>query len=287
MVDLALEWIDGVGEAPFFLVLHLIDPHTNYDAPPPFRGTLCGGVESQLSLPVAEVEGLRAGAFDLADADLEFLRGAYLEEVAFIDGQIERFLAGLQARALFDDSLIVMTADHGEELFDHGGFEHGHAMWEEILHVPLWVHGPGVRPGRTTTAVTIADVAPTILEAVGLPAQEGQFGVSLWRHLTGGKPVSERPLIAEGTFYGAEQWAILSGGNKLIRRAEGGDLLFDLGEDPAEREDRLALKPELAEALGAELTRQLERARAGRAADQANVDDALSAGIEDLGYTSD
>ena len=82
----------------------------------------------------------------LTETDWEFIRAAYDEEIRFVDEQLGRFRAGLAARNLLDTSLIILTADHGEELLDHGGFEHGHALWQELLGYPSWCGALALRP---------------------------------------------------------------------------------------------------------------------------------------------
>ena len=111
---------------------------------------------------------------------------------------------------------MALTSDHGEELFDHGSFEHGHALWQELLHVPLAFWGPGVRPGREATPVSLVDLAPTLLEAVGLPPLPGTDGISLWPNLSRGVALPKRALYAEGLLLGREQKAVIDWPEKLV-----------------------------------------------------------------------
>ena len=258
-VTRALELVDSWSGAPFFLVVHLFDPHMSYDAPPPFRGTFTDAYDSQLVLPVEDIQllrQLRTVQVALTDTDWEFVRAAYDEEIAFVDEQLGKLRAGLAARGVLDSSLIVLTSDHGEELSDHGSFEHGHTLWQELLRVPLVFWGPGVVPGRETAPVSLADVAPTILEWMDAAALGDLDGRSLWENLSRETPIADRTLIAEGLLYGDPQTAILRWPLKLVVDSELQPLrAVDLDADPLEAVDLLpagsAESPALAELLRA------------------------------------
>jgi arylsulfatase A-like enzyme len=265
MVDLALGWIDAQAGEPFFAAVQLFDPHMNYDAPAPFRGRFTEGIESTLTHPVEELDAIRGQEIVLNESDRRFVAAAYDEEIAFVDAQLARLFEGLDDRGFFDRGMLVITSDHGEELFEHGGFEHGHAMWQELLHVPLIVWGPGIAPGREQTPVSIADVAPTMLEFAGLGEPAELAGRSLWPLLSRGDAMPQRTLFAEHNLYGTELKVALRWPDKLIVNAESGDRwLFDLNANPEEQllawEDRASV----ADALLRELTLQVERDLAQR-----------------------
>jgi arylsulfatase A-like enzyme len=226
-VDQALGWIDAHAQRPFFLVVHCFDPHMNYDPPPPFRGRFSAQFASTLSLPVSDAGAIRRRAGTLSLADRGFITAAYDEEVSFVDAQIGRFLAALDSRGLGKRALTVLTSDHGEELFDHGSFEHGHTVYDERMRAP----------------VSLVDLMPTILAAVGVQAPPGLPGVSLWPALTTGAEVSARgparALFAEGVLYGTRRQSVRRWPLKLVVDLDSGKLtLFNLLADPGERADR-------------------------------------------------
>jgi len=255
VVDHALAWVEAHRTQPFFLLVHFIDPHMNYDAPPPFRGRFTGGIHSRVSLPVRDPRLIRQLAPSLPDADRAFITAAYDEEIAFVDDQLGRLLEGLRKFDVPQRGLIVITADHGEELFDHDGFEHGHSVYDELLHVPLLIEGKGVRPGRRRTAVSLVDIAPTVLAAAGLPAPAALAGTSLWAALTTEAAVPRRDLFAERLLYGKEQKAVIHWPYKLILGPnEGEQRLFNLVEDAGEHHNRAAEGAETAS-----LAREAER----------------------------
>ena len=216
MVDRAVALVDRWRDRSFFLVLHFIDPHMDYDAPAPFGGRFSAAYASQLSRPVGDINGLRTRLSELTDDDREFIKAAYDEEIAFVDEQLGRLRSALATRGILGRSLMMVTADHGEELFEHGGFEHGHAMWEEVLHVPLIIWGPGVRAGREASPVSLADVTPTLLEWIGVSQPAALDGVSLWPNLTTGATIASRTLMAEGRIYGRAESTMLRWPLKVV-----------------------------------------------------------------------
>ncbi|UCE87113.1 MAG: sulfatase [Deltaproteobacteria bacterium] len=175
VVDRALRWLDGRDARPFLLVVHCFDPHLAYDPPPSVRGRFTAGYTGSLELPLNPLLQIRAGRVELDAADRRFIEAAYDEELLFVDAQVGRLLDGLEARGLLTDTLVMLTSDHGEEFFEHDGFEHGHSAYQELLHVPLVVWGPGVRPGRISPPVSHVDLVPTLLDALGQPVPESYF----------------------------------------------------------------------------------------------------------------
>jgi hypothetical protein len=235
IVRLGLAWIDRQGEKPFLLLLHLFDPHIGYDARPPFRGRFSAGIGSRFSLPITSVPDLRRQAATLAESERRFVSAAYDEEVASVDAQLGHLLDALEQRGFLQHSLVALTADHGEELFEHAGFEHGHALWQELLHVPLAFWGVSVRPGRESVPVSLVDLAPTLLDATRLEPLPEADGVSLWPNLSRGVPLDLRPLYAEGLLYGGERKAVIRWPDKLVWVPATGEWrYFDLDGDPGE-----------------------------------------------------
>jgi len=135
VIDRVLAWLDGNPTSPFFAWIHLYDPHAPYNPPPEF---------------------------------LTRTRFAYDAEVMYADAQLARVIDWLTSRRLIDRTLIIVAGDHGEGLGDHGERTHGMLLYDSTLRVPLVVKAPGVAPTRRDEAVSLVDIAPTILRAVGL-----------------------------------------------------------------------------------------------------------------------
>ena len=173
---------------------------------------------------------------ELSAEDQAFFIAAYDEEIAYTDQQLGVLRDGLADRGLLEDGLVIFTADHGEELFEHGGFEHAHALWQELLHVPLIFWGAGVNPGRDATPVSLVDIAPTVLDWLDLVSPVPFDGLSLLPTVSASVQVPDRPLYAGGVTRSTPQSAVMRWPQKLvIDHASGRLLRFDLAQDPHER----------------------------------------------------
>lgn len=228
---------------------------------------------------------MSAGRLRLTRSEQEWVAAAYDEEIAFVDMQLGRFFEGLQRAGMWDRSIIVFTSDHGEELWDHGGFEHGHTMFNELVRVPLVVWGPGIATARIDTPVSLVDVPPTLLAALAMPPLPEPAGESLWPLLTTGAPSQPRRLIAESPRYGPDSAAVIGWPYKvIIDLGSGGQRLFDLEQDSGERVDLSARDPATAAALRGEIER-LMAAKSRRAAPAAApIDEATREQLRSLGY---
>jgi len=219
-VAAALEWLRGHAVRPFFLFVHLYEPHEPYTPPEPYR--------SRFAL-------------------------AYDGEIAAADAAVGTLIAELKRLGAYDRALVLLLSDHGEGLGDHGEEGHGILLYREALHVPLVVKLPeGRRAGeRIDARAALVDVLPTLCALLRLPAPAGLPG----QPLLAGLPVA-RPVYAE-TYYPrihlgwSELRSLVDGRFQLIQgpRAE----LFDVERDPMERHDLAASEAPLIETLGAAL----------------------------------
>lgn len=249
VVEEALSWLGRHDAEPFFAWIHLFDTHRPYDLPSEYK-----------------------------DRYLD----PYLAAIAYEDAQIARLIDHLEARGLLDSTLIVVVGDHGESLGDHGEDSHGIFVYQQALHVPFMVRGPGVLPRRVTGAVRLIDVMPTVLDRFGLPAP-GVDGVSLARvdSRTGGD--LNLDVYAESMYARRFGWAPLralrADRYKLIDapRAE----LYDLASDPGEERNVIAEHPTVAAAM----LRRLRSFDSGQEPTTgAEMDNAVLDRIESLGY---
>jgi arylsulfatase A-like enzyme len=143
----------------------------------------------------------------------------------------------LHQLGLADSTLVVLTADHGEEFLDHGSFEHGHSLYNELVHVPLIFRGASAPSGvRVKTVVGHVDLAPTLCELAGVEPAPGFAGRSL-AGLMRGERGDDRPIVFEGNFWGRPLRGWLQGGYKLILTADGEAELFNMVDDPFEKTD--------------------------------------------------
>ncbi len=177
--------------------------------------------------------------FEFSPRDLEHLIARYDAEILYTDEMLGTILSLLKARGLWEESLIVVLSDHGDEFYEHGHFNHGHSLYDELIRVPLLIRFPhGAHGGRRIRAqVEMIDVLPTVLESLGLPVPEGLDGTSLLpllREDPGAIDAGEpRYAISGATEVGL---AVRSRTHKLIRTPKG-DSFFSLLDDPEELRD--------------------------------------------------
>lgn len=267
---------------PFFMLLHYLDPHDPYDNPEIVQGRSRFWPGYSGRLRGDWIHGLYEGKLQL-DAtrdDRRQLVALYDAELAYVDRFVGRALDALPADVRAR-TLVVLTADHGEELHERGGFKHGQTLYEEQWRVPLLVRWDGhVRAGlRTNTPLSLLDIAPTLLDAAGLAAPPMLEGRSLLPMLLGQAGLPERELFARHLAGGPLRLALRSGRFKLQlfdRRApfapqdaldatlwkrDLGRLarvaLFDLEADPDERENLWRRAPEVLARLSASVERRL------------------------------
>ena len=284
-VDLALDWLDRLAGKPFFLTLHLFDPHLEYDPPPPFRGRFSGDVPETGKPRVTDLMEIRPLVRSGEGIDVDYLEALYDEEVLFVDFHLGRFLDELERRAILDRALVVLTSDHGEEFLEHEDFEHGHSVYNELLRVPLILWGPQLEPGRSDAPASLIDLYPTLLEAVGAAGSAGSAGRSLLPALAGEDWDSRRLLLAEGTLYGPERRAAVRWPYKLTQKPWADEVaLFDLSTDFSETRDLAGERPEIAQRLTADLRAVLDDVEFDAAAEEAELDPETLESLRSLGY---
>jgi arylsulfatase A-like enzyme len=228
------------------------------------------------------------------DDEQTFLRGLYDGEIAYVDEQIGRFLDFLEEHDLLDATAVVITADHGEEFWDHGSFEHGHSLYDELVHVPLWLKLPAgsrFESSRPPTGVTDrlachVDILPTLLDLLELETSTRMMGQSLF---SGAEPAT-RSCYLGFTLYGSlEHQGIVQDGFKLIEdRQERVAELYDLVADPEERENVIKAQGERADRLRHDLDLLERRFEALRVSMQEEppllLDAEILERLEALGY---
>lgn len=262
-VAAALAWLRGVPRGqPVFLWVHLWEPHAPYTPPKEFLDRFPGD--------------------------------AYQGEVAAADAALGQLLEGIEDAGR-GRRLLVVASDHGEGLGDHGEASHGVFLYQEVMRVPLVVHGPawGVRPQVIEEAVSLADVGPTLLELAELPPLRGADSVSLAAALTGKGPLPARTgVFAESHLPQIEHdWsglrAMVHGPLKLIEapRPE----LYDLAADPGEKRDLAAGQPDAVREALETLTDLRRRALASAPAPEesaSSVSDEDLKNLQALGYAA-
>lgn len=256
VVDAAMPWLEQNAGNKFFAWLHFYDPHTPYDPPEPWKSRFPGR--------------------------------PYLGEVAYVDAQIARVTNWLRSRGLIDRTIVIVTADHGESLGEHGEGSHGLFIYDASMKVPLVIRAPyAAAKGRTVTQVVRShDLAPTVLELLGLPGDTAMEGRSLAPFLAGGRgpdlDAYSESLYARHHYGWSELTALRAGRFKYIQapRPE----LYDLEQDPKELDNLFDARRSLADRLAAELLKASAEDVTAAGAPQATVDPETRERLAALGY---
>ena len=187
----ATAWLDGVADKPFFMWIHYQDPHGPYTPPKSYAAAFLRKDAAPRPLraldDITGLGGIPSYQVLGEHRDLNFYVAQYDGEIAFADGCIAALFAKLRASGIWDDVVIVVTADHGEAFGENGFYcAHGHSVGPELTNVPLIVRIPGVEPASSDVPVSLVDVAPTIVELAGFKRPDTFLGVSLTDTLASG-----------------------------------------------------------------------------------------------------
>ena len=235
LTDSAVEWIRRQKGDPFFLYLHLIGPHDPYDPPAEFarrfRAPDWDGVVSR-TVPPARVQTIFDQASPLTDAERAALIAQYDGAIAFSDEQLGRVIDALRETGKLDQTLLVVTADHGEEFYEHHNWRHGSQLYNEVVHVPLAFRLPGqLTPGRRSDLSMIVDIFPTVVALVDRkPPPAGMDGRALF---------AAQPGTTPPTAYAEHWW--FDGGTYVSQMVQRGDLKLNETRDEARNKERTEL----------------------------------------------
>ena len=303
----------NAGDDPFFLYLHEIDPHFPYDPAPPFdelydfgyRGNITGH-EKHIRQNLLVLRAANHYRGWLGEPELRRLRTLYDGEITAMDRYLGLILDRLRRRGLADDTLVIFLSDHGEEFMEHGTWGHGQHVYEEHLRVPLIFSLPGVLPAgrRPRVQAQLIDVAPTVLDLLGIAAPTMTQGMSLLPYFdSSAASPSPRAIISRSDTLNLEpgtpgrlvqvEDSLRRGEWKLVRhdydfRVEGQYQyeLYDLASDPGEKLDLWPQHPVLGDALAQELAWQhrLDRSLALEGESVRELDPKVRENLEALGY---
>ena len=264
------DWLRAYPGSPFFLYIHNLDPHHPYLAPEPYRfgpriksegsgGDVFQKIFSWIAfgLRVPYLYGLSFDAVNpLTGPEVDELRQRYLGEVEYVDAQMAVLERALKETGLWEDTLLIITADHGEEFQEHGTLRHGQDLHREVVRVPLIFTG-GVMQGRSkriASPVSLLDLYPTILEFFGVRIPPDTMGQSLWPIIegeSGGRRIVFSEMIEHYTpkymF-----WSAVNGDYHLIKKvglledAPAELNLYRWDTDPGEQHELSSIEPDMA-----------------------------------------
>lgn len=266
-VDNARDWVRKHHNEPFFLFFHGYDVHRPYTPSSKNARRFVGDYKGRFDIKDLEPDKPRP-----SEEDLRFAISQYDAEIRDVDDLLGGLLAEWEEMGVLDDTLVVIVSDHGDEFYEHGQVYHAHSLYDELLHVPLIMVGPGIVPGRHSGQVGLIDVTPTILSALGLGSENASMhGVDLMPVARGEAEPPERLLFSALRFSAfpysiaalrSDQWKLIAWdvdgmrGRKFRRsrkeytykmrldHKQNFDELFDLSEDPREQQDVAAQNAE-------------------------------------------
>ena len=236
-VDGGLTWLDQQPkDKPAFLLLHFMEPHLDYAPPADIHGTFATGPRPEkLKYPANPnpFTMLQSGKIQLNESEIEYLKQLYDEEILAADKALGQLVDGLKSRGRYDNTLLVITSDHGEEFWEHGRFEHGHALWSELTQVPLVLHGPGARGGqKVETIVEHVDLVSALVRRGGARI-DGLPGTDLFEIAKA--PTTRRAALSENCLYGPSCVSLIDPTHRFILRH-----VLQMPKDATSREAALA-----------------------------------------------
>jgi arylsulfatase A-like enzyme len=291
-------WFGGADE-PFFMFLNYHEPHLDYDAPSSYVDSV---TPAEKTPPDADDVNQEAWAYvtgevEMDESDFEELRLLYDAELRYLDSRLGEVFDSLEREGLLEETLVVVTSDHGENLGDHDLMAHQYCLYDTLTHVPLILRGPGVEPGTRDGFVELRDLYPTLLDAAGIedaPAQRDirgdpdreMVGAEYW---TPPCPTSELradygSLPERVQKFDRGLQAVRTSDWKLIVGTDGSTRLYDLSADPKEQTDVSGDHPEVVEELSEEIQSRFDPIAADDDYTKPDVSPVVTNRLEDLGY---
>ncbi|WP_331234299.1 sulfatase [Natronorarus salvus] len=306
------EWIDDwlterADTRPFFLFVNYLEPHLEYRPQKQIaEAYLPDGVsyEEAMEVPQDAWEYI-AGNLEMGEREFDILRGLYRAELAYLGERIDELRTSLEAAGEWEDTVFVVTGDHGENIGDHGLMDHQYCLYDTLLHVPLFVHGPSFDEGEDDRLVQLTDLAPTLLDVAGIDAvgmREEVQGVSFHpggdadpREHAIAEYLSPQPsmealekrvgeISPEVERYDRSLRTIRSGEYKLVRGSDGARELYRVASDPGEREEISGERPGVVADLETRLDEWLSSFEHADASGSVSMTQSTQDRLEDLGY---
>ena len=291
IVSQSLEWLRSRDESkPFFLFLHLMGPHAPYEPGPPYDRRFGGQYSSKVDGNIHPYKKIMAenGNLEIPEYVLKGLIDLYDGAIACTDDQFQRLLSNLKENGIFEDTIIAIFADHGEEFMDHGGLGHGHSVFDELIRVPLIIRGlDGLNGSQYSPLFELVDLAPTLASHVGLPYDFEVDGKDFSKYLKKNKPLKKVAFSEVHRAIGlrAGNWFICARteNEKVICNPnENKYFFYDLRKDEREKVPNERMYDKSMESLRASL--QYWRKVNGEKGFRMEVDDKTLKALRSLGY---
>jgi len=216
----AMAWL-AADPQPAFLFLHFMEPHYPYLPPDHLRRRFTGPGQppvDPLFFSPTELSTIARWTKRFSDDQQAWIRRLYDEEVLATDQALGQLVAGLNQHERWENCVLAVTADHGEEHWDHGAFEHGHALFGELIRVPLVLRAPSLPAQRVAAQVQHVDLFRTLLELAGLqvPAEAHGDDLRAWSSSAAKPPPATRPVLSEDCLYGPPRIALTGEHHRLV-----------------------------------------------------------------------
>ena len=283
----AAAWLAAAPGGRFFLFVHDYQVHSDYRSLPAFEQAFTRAYAGPFTGATDQLLAVRERRLELTPRDVEHLRDLYAAGVRQLDAEIAQLRAALERAGLWEQTLVVVTSDHGEEFLEHGGVLHGRTQYDEVLRIPLILRGPGVPAGEVIARpASIVDVLPTVLALLGEPLPAGIDGTDLFAPAGAADAASERILFGEADHNNRRPDVTRSAREArfklVLDRLSGEHALYDLAADPQERTDVKAANPDATRRLLAEIERFEAARRTGPALPAASPEERRQ--LQALGY---
>lgn len=247
VVDYSIDWLTRQQKQPFFLWVHLLDPHASYDPPDQFLPPIAEKVSPARLQKIKEIDEIER----FSETEKAVLHALYDSEVAYVDQEVGRLFDYLAQNNYFNNSTVVFLSDHGEEFFEHGGLEHADTLYNEVLQVPFIIWLPEQVGREIKKPVNLVDLMPTLLAALEIEHSSSQQQTNLLSD----KALS--PLFFEGahdrTIRAWTEWPY----KLILNLAEEQGELYNLEKDPQETMDVALAYPTIHDQLKEKIKRQV------------------------------
>lgn len=303
------DWLtERTASCPFFLFVNYLEPHLEYRPPEEFAEQfLPPNISYSDAMDVSQdAFGYIAGTVEMTDQDFDILRSLYRAEIAYLDYRIGELKEYLEEQGEWEDTIFVVTGDHGENIGDHGLMDHQYCLYDTLLHVPLIIHGGSFsHKGVTDSLVQLTDLAPTLLDEIEIedtefdeqaqgysfhPDSETKARERITAEYLAPQPSMDALKKRVGNLpgsvyeYNRSLRAIRTENWKLLRGSDGSVELYNINSDPSESENVVDQEPELAQNLEQELDEWLDSFEHSTHNGDVSMRDETKQRLEDLGY---
>lgn len=301
------DWVTTRDDSrPFFLFVNYLEPHLEYQPPEPYaREHLPKGVSYKEAMNVSQdAWGYITGKVKLTSEDFEILRALYRAEISYLEVKIEEVIDLLKTEYDWDDTLFIITSDHGENIGDHDLMDHQYSLYDTLLHVPLYVHGGPFESSKIDNIIQLHDIPPTIIDCLDINAPEArkQFqGISFHpnakktREYAMAEYMAPQPSmdaletkirdLPEHIYkYDRSLRAIRTDKYKYIRGSDGSQELYDIQNDYAEQNDIVSIEKGVVKRLDSTIDDWLDSFEQAKSKNSVSMDEDTKSRLEDLGY---